>query len=257
MRHYLVDGSNAVRRGSYDPRFPEVEERRTVDFLCRLNDLAAACSGFIYAISIANGLIHSGLHKNILVVGSEVLSGFIDWNDRSTCVLFGDGAGAAVIGRTSKDRKRIVATSLGSDGSQGDILKIPAGGSCSPTSKQTLEDGMHFLKMQGSEVFKVAVRTMEDAVRNVMKQADLEVSDISLLIPHQANKRILQAVQNRLELPDKNVFINVDRYGNMSSASTVVALHEAVKENRLQAGDHVVLVAFGGGLTWGATLITW
>jgi 3-oxoacyl-[acyl-carrier-protein] synthase-3 len=221
-------------------------------------DLAAACSGFPYAVAVAEGFIRSGIYKNILVVGSEVLSGFIDWKDRSTCVLFGDGAGAAVVSRLPKhDGHGILASYLGSDGTQADLLQIPAGGSAHPTTEETVRKGMHYLKMQGSEVFKVAVRTMEVAVREVLKRSHLDMKDIDCLIPHQANMRILQAVAERLDLPLAKVFINVERYGNMSSASTVVALYEAVKTGRVKKGDLVVLVAFGGGLTCAATVIRW
>jgi 3-oxoacyl-[acyl-carrier-protein] synthase-3 len=190
------------------------------------------------------------------VVGAEVLSGFIDWTDRSTCVLFGDGAGAAVVSR-SQDGHGILATYLGSDGSQADILQLPAGGSVYPPSEETLKNKMHYLKMQGSEVFKVAVRTMDLAVREVLKKGKMTVQDIDCLIPHQANMRILQAVAERLEIPIEKIFINVEKYGNMSSASTIVAFYEAVKNQRIHRGSHVVLVAFGGGLTWASTLIHW
>ncbi|MBI3306260.1 MAG: ketoacyl-ACP synthase III [Candidatus Omnitrophica bacterium] len=223
---------------------------------CGAFDMAAACSGFTYALSVADAFIRSGQYKNILVVGSEVLSGFIDWTDRSTCVLFGDGAGAAVVSRSS-DGHGIIATYLGSDGSQADILQLPAGGSMFPPSAETLQNKMHFLKMQGSEVFKVAVRTMELAVREVLKKGNLTVRDIDCLIPHQANMRILQAVAERLEIPIEKIFINVERYGNMSSASTIVAFYEAVKSGKIKKGSKVVLVAFGGGLTWASTLIHW
>lgn len=225
---------------------------------CGAFDLAAACSGFPYALSVAEGFIRGGMYKNILVVGSEVLSGFIDWKDRSTCVLFGDGAGAAVVSRSEEEPERgILASLMGSDGSQADVLKIPGGGSANPTSEETLKSGLHTLKMQGAEVFKIAVRTMEVAVRDVLKKCGHSLDEISCLIPHQANMRILQAVSERLELPAEKVFVNVDRFGNMSSASTVVALYEAVKFGRVKKGDLVVLVAFGGGLTWAATAIRW
>ena len=223
---------------------------------CGAFDLAAACSGFPYALAVANGFIGAGIYRNILVVGSEVLSGFIDWSDRSTCVLFGDGAGAVVVSRFEGSHE-IISTYLGSDGSQGEILQIPAGGSVHPPSEDTVRNKMHYLKMQGSEVFKVAVRTMELAVVEVLKKAGLALSDVDCLIPHQANMRILQAVAERLEFPAQKVFINVERYGNMSSASTVVALDEAVKSGAVKKGDRVVLVAFGGGLTWASTLIQW
>lgn len=223
---------------------------------CAAFDMAAACSGFPYALSTANAFIASGMYNNILVVGSEVLSGFIDWKDRGTCVLFGDGAGAAVVSASENDHG-IIHSLMGADGSMGDLLKIPGGGSAFPPSEETLKNKLHYLQMQGSEVFKVAVRTMDTAVRDLVSQAGLKLSDIKILIPHQANMRILQAVAERLEMPLDQVFINVDKYGNMSSASTVVALYEAVKTGRIQSGDYVVLVAFGGGLTWASNLIKW
>jgi len=225
---------------------------------CGAFDLAAACSGFPYALGVAEAMIRGGAYKHILVVGAEVLSGFIDWKDRSTCVLFGDGAGAAVVSRDDqKTGHGVVATYLGSDGSQAALLQIPGGGSAFPPSEDTLKCGLHFLKMQGSEVFKIAVRTMEVAVKEVLQRANLELKDVNQLIPHQANMRILQAVAERLEMPLEKVYINVHRYGNMSSASTVVALYEAAKEGRIKKGDNVVLVAFGGGLTWAANVIKW
>lgn len=223
---------------------------------CAAFDMAAACAGFPYALSTANAFITSGMYKNVLVVGSEVLSGFIDWTDRGTCVLFGDGAGAAVVSASDNDHG-IIHSIMGADGSMGDLLKIPGGGSAFPPSEETLKNKLHYLQMQGAEVFKVAVRTMDTAVRDLVQQAGLKLSDIKILIPHQANMRILQAVAERLEMPLEQVFINVDKYGNMSSASTVVALYEAFKTGRIQKNDYVVLVAFGGGLTWASTLIKW
>lgn len=223
---------------------------------CGAFDLAAACSGFPYGVTVAEGFIATGHYKHVLVIGAEVLSGFIDWKDRSTCVLFGDGAGAAVVSR-SDDDSRILASLLGSDGSQGEILKIPGGGSACPPSHESLDQGLHFLKMEGSEVFKVAVRTMELAVRDVLEKGGMTLDQIDWLIPHQANIRILQAVAERLKFPLEKTVINVDRFGNMSSASTVVALAEAVRDGKVKRGQHVVLVAFGGGLTWAANLIKW
>lgn len=224
---------------------------------CGAFDMAAACSGFPYALGVANAFIKSGIYKNILVVGTEVLSGFIDWTDRSTCVLFGDGAGAAIVSRSEKEGHGVINCILGADGAMGDLLKIPGGGSANPPSEDTLKNKLHYLQMQGSEIFKVAVRTMDQAVRDLVTQEGLNLSDIKILIPHQANMRILQAVAERLELSMDRVFINVEKYGNMSSASTVVALYEAEKAGKIQKGDYVVLVAFGGGLTWASTLIKW
>lgn len=223
---------------------------------CGAFDMAAACSGFPYAVAVADSFIRSGIYKNILVVGSEVLSGFIDWTDRSTCVLFGDGAGAAIVSRSTNGHG-IVSSLLGSDGSQGPILQIPGGGSACPPSAESLQNKKHFLKMEGTDVFKIAVRTMDVAVRDLMTQAGLTIQDIDCLIPHQANIRILNAVAERLEIPSEKVFINVEKYGNMSSASTAIALYEAEKTKKIKEGDNVVLVAFGGGLTWAATLIHW
>lgn len=226
---------------------------------CGAFDLAAACSGFPYALSVGVGFIQSGQGRHVLVIGAEVLSGFIDWTDRSTCVLFGDGAGAAVISQADQSNhdRGVQANYLGSDGNQGDILNIPAGGSAIPPSLETVKEGLHFVRMQGTEVFKVAVRTMELAVHEVLKRAGLTLADMDLLIPHQANQRILNAVGERLKIGPEKIFMNVDRYGNMSSASTVIALSEAVDSGRVKPGSIVVLVAFGGGLTWAANVIKW
>lgn len=224
---------------------------------CGAFDMAAACSGFPYAVAIAEGFIAAGMHKNILVVGAEVLSGFIDWKDRSTCVLFGDGAGAAILSRSEEKDRGIICSYLGSDGTQTEILKIPGGGSKHPTTSETVSQGLHFVRMQGAEVFKVAVRTMEEAVHEVCKRGGITVDQIKCLIPHQANSRILTAVGERLGIGPDRLYTNVEVYGNMSSASTAVALCEAVEKGRIKKGDYVVLVAFGGGLTWAATLIKW
>jgi len=223
---------------------------------CGAFDLAAACSGFPYALAVAEGFVRSGMYKNILVVGAEVLSGFIDWKDRSTCVLFGDGAGAAVVSEAN-DGHGIKATYLGADGSQGDLLKIPAGGSQTPPSEESVRSGQHYLKMQGSEIFKLAVRRMDEAIEEVLKRGGLVAGQVDCVIPHQANLRILQAVSDRAHIPLEKIFVNVEKYGNMSSASTVVALYEAVKQRKIKKGSNVVLVAFGGGLTWASCLIKW
>ncbi|MDD5084883.1 MAG: ketoacyl-ACP synthase III [Candidatus Omnitrophica bacterium] len=223
---------------------------------CAAFDIGAACSGFPYALAVAQGMIKSKFSKKVLVVGSEVLSKFVDWKDRSTCVLFGDGAGAAVVSEVDKDCG-IIATYLGADGSQGDLLKLPAGGSLMPSTHETIDQGMHFLKMSGSEVFKVAVRSMSMAVNEVLGRAGYTIDKIDCLIPHQANYRILKAVAEHIEMPFEKVFVNVDRYGNMSSASTAVALYEAVKSGVVKKNSTVVLVSFGSGLTWASCLIKW
>lgn len=223
---------------------------------CAAFDISAACSGFPYALTLGEGLIRSGSYKHILVIGAEVISAYINWKDRSTCVLFGDGAGAAVLGET-KDNSGILSTYLGSDGSQAKLLHIPAGGSAIPTTVHSVSQGLHYVQMEGSEVFKSAVRTMSDSVVEVTKRANLTVQDIDCLIPHQANLRILNVVTERIGIDPNKVFINLDRYGNMSAASTVVALYEAVKEGKIKKGSIVVLVAFGSGLTWAACTIKW
>lgn len=219
-------------------------------------DISAACSGFIYAISVAEALIRTGQYKNALVLGAEVLSSIVDWQDRNTCVLFGDGAGAAVLAPV--DEGGILSTHIGSNGNEAELLNMPAGGSRMPASEETLKNRMHYLKMSGNEVFKLAVKAMADAANKAaVKAGIMSIEEIDLIIPHQANMRILMAVANRLKLPETKLFLNVDRYGNMSSASTAVALYEAVKAGRIKKDDNIMLVAFGAGLTWAACVIKW
>lgn len=218
-------------------------------------DVAAACSGFVYAISVAQQFIARGAYENVLVIGAEVLSSITDWKDRSTCVLFGDGAGAAVLAPVKSGG--ILSTYLGSDGCSTDLLMIPGGGSRNPTSRFTLQKRLHYIKMEGNELFKVAVKSMSEAAHIAIKKAGLELADIDLFIPHQANMRIIMAVAKRLGLPLEKVFANIERYGNMSSASTAVALCEAVKAGRVKKGDHILLDTFGSGLVWGACVIKW
>lgn len=219
-------------------------------------DINAACSGFIYGLGISDAMIRAGSAKTILVVGAEVLSRFTDWQDRSTCVLFGDGAGAAVIVPTEEDRG-ILSTHLYSDGGLGDLLSVPGGGSRNPASKETVKDKLHLIKMKGNETFKIAVRTLEELVERTLAANKLLPSQISLLIPHQANLRIIQATAKRLDLPMEKVLVNIDRYGNTSAASVPIALDEAVRTGRVRAGDYILLEAFGGGLTWASALIKW
>jgi 3-oxoacyl-[acyl-carrier-protein] synthase III len=218
-------------------------------------DINAACSGFVFGLTVAKQFVDSGLYKHVLVIGSEKMTSLVDWTDRSTCVLFGDGAGACVVGK-SKDRK-IVSFFIGCDGSGGNLLKLPAGGSRMPATQETVKLKLHFLKMEGNEVFKLAVKVMADAANKAVTKAGLLCSDIDLLIPHQANIRILMAVAKRLGLVEEKIFFNIAKYGNMSAASTAVALAEASKEHRIKKGDNVVLVAFGAGLTYGAVVIKW
>lgn len=217
-------------------------------------DIAAACSGFIYGITLANSLIATGAAKHVLVVGSEVLSRITDWEDRGTCVLFGDGAGAAVIG-PSDDEKGVLSAYIKADGRLGDLLHLPGGGSLNPPTHETVDQRLHFIKMEGNKIFKHAVRTMRDAALHGLDLAGVASEDLDLLIPHQANLRIIEAIQSRLKLTDEQVFINVHEYGNTSAASIPIAMNQARREGRLKEGHKCLLVAFGGGFTWGASLI--
>jgi 3-oxoacyl-[acyl-carrier-protein] synthase-3 len=219
-------------------------------------DLSAACSGFLYALSIADQYIRNGVYKNVLIVGTEVMSRIVDWTDRNTCVLFGDGAGAAVVQRTKSDHG-VLSTHLHSDGRLWDLLQVPGGGSRIPPSPSMLAERKPYIKMKGNETFRVAVRTLEEAVYETLKSAHVQSSDISLLIPHQANLRIIQAVAQRLGLPMDKVVLNVDRYGNTSAASIPIALDEAVRQGRIKDGDLVLFEAFGAGLTWASALVRW
>jgi 3-oxoacyl-[acyl-carrier-protein] synthase-3 len=220
-------------------------------------DLNAACSGFIYALDTACALVGSGRYRKALVIGAEKLSSVVDWQDRGTCMLFGDGAGAAVIGQVNRAGIGLIGTKLGALGEDTDLLYIPAGGSSVPTSAETVARGDHFIKMKGKEVFKLAVRVMEEAARDILEQHGLAAHQIGLVIPHQANLRIIDAIAQYLELPVERFFVNVDRYGNTSAASIPIALDEARKAGRIKEGDLTLLVAFGAGLTYGSALIRW
>ena len=218
-------------------------------------DISGACAGYVYALSLAWALVGGGFYKNALLVGSEVLSTITDWSDRSTCILFGDGAGASVVVPT-KSKAGMLSSYLGGDGNFGDFLILPAGGSRLPTSEDTVKNKLHYIKMQGNEVFKIAVRVMVECAQKALKKCGLRSEEADLLIPHQANLRIIRAVAKRLNLEDK-VFVNIHKYGNMSSASSAVGLCEAYEEGKIKKGDIVVLDAFGGGLVWGACVIKW
>jgi len=219
-------------------------------------DLEAGCTGFIYALSVANQFVCGGTMENVLVIGAETLSRLVNWQDRSTCVLFGDGAGAVVV-RPVSGETGILATVLGSEGSGGQLLSLPAGAARVPASRRTVEEGLHFIHMNGREVFKFAVRAMGEAAVKVLAKAGLEQSKIDLLIPHQANIRIIEAAAKRLRLPMEKVLVNVDKYGNTSSASIPLALNEAVKAGKVKNGDNLLLVGFGAGLTWAAAVVNW
>ena len=218
-------------------------------------DVGAACSGFIYGLVTAKHFILSGMYKNALVIGVEVLSSVTDWTDRNTCVLFGDGAGAAVLQPVKSGG--IISHYLGADGDLNELLYLPGGGSRHPASLETVKQKMHYIKMSGSEVFKSAVRLMTDAATRAVCDANLTCKDITLLIPHQANLRIINSVRQKIGLPEEKVFLNVAKYGNVSAASTIMALCEAVQQKRVKKDDIVVLVAFGAGFTWGSVVIRW
>lgn len=219
-------------------------------------DVAAGCSGFLYALSIAEKFIVTGDAEHVLVVGAEILSRIVDWSDRNTCVLFGDGAGAVVLTAQEGDRG-VISTIIKSDGSYGDLLKLPGGGSLYPPSIQTVENKMHYIKMTGNEVFKKAVKSMEDIAVEILEKNNFEGKDVDLLVPHQANLRIISAVQKRTGIPENRTYVNIHRYGNTSAASIPIALFEASERSRLRERDLVLCVAFGAGFTWGAGLIRW
>jgi 3-oxoacyl-[acyl-carrier-protein] synthase-3 len=219
-------------------------------------DILVACTGFVYALSIASQMIAGGAHRNALVIASETLSRLIDWNDRTTCVLFGDGAGAVVL-QASEKPGGLLSFSLHADGSGGDLLVVPAGGSRMPASHESVEDNKHTISMDGRGVYRFATRVMSASVREVVAKAGLSLDDIRLIIPHQANRRIIDSASKDLGLPPERFVINVDRYGNTSAASIPIALCEAVSDGRIHPGDNIVFVAFGGGLTWGSSVVRW
>jgi 3-oxoacyl-[acyl-carrier-protein] synthase III len=219
-------------------------------------DLSAACSGFIYAVNMAAQSIRSGSIRNALVIGSETLSRFVNWHDRGTCILFGDGAGAFVIQASDKPGG-VLAAVMHSDGSGGDSLIIEAGGSKHPTSEATILAGKHFIEMDGKEVFRFATRVMAHATREALEIAGIELDDVKWVIPHQANLRIIEAAARGLKMPMERFIVNLDRYGNTSTASIPIATVEAIETGRLQPGDKIVFVGFGAGLTWGALTAEW
>jgi 3-oxoacyl-[acyl-carrier-protein] synthase-3 len=219
-------------------------------------DLSAACTGFIIALNMATQAIRSGAIENALVIGSETLSRLVNWKDRNTCILFGDGAGAFVL-QASEEPGGLLSAVMRSDGSGGDLLSVPAGGSKLPASEETLRQGLHFIQMNGREVYRFATRVMAQATHEAVQAANLTMEDIQLVIPHQANRRIIEAAAKALEIPLERVMIDIDRYGNTSTASIPIATCEAIQEGRLHPGEKVVFVAFGAGLTWGAAVAQW
>jgi 3-oxoacyl-[acyl-carrier-protein] synthase-3 len=223
---------------------------------CGAFDLLAACTGFIYGVNMGAQAIRSGSANNVLVIGSETLSRLVNWKDRSTCILFGDGAGAFVL-QGSEDPGGVQSSFLRSDGSGADLLSIPAGGSFYPASNHTLDHELHYIQMNGREVFRFATRVMARATSEAVSLANLKLQDISLIIPHQANLRIIDAAARGLKLPMDRFMVNVERYGNTSTASIPIAVCEAVQNGRMKRGDNIVMVGFGAGLTWGAMTLQW
>jgi 3-oxoacyl-[acyl-carrier-protein] synthase III len=219
-------------------------------------DIEAGCSGFLYGLAVGSQFIATGMYNKVLVIGGETLSKILDMTDRSTCILFGDGAGAAVLSPV-EDGNGFLSFVLGAQGQGGENLCMPAGGSRNPASEETVKDRQHFIKMSGNEVFKFAVRIMGEAAVQSLEKAGLSTKDVDVLIPHQANIRIIDAAMKRLDLDRDKVIVNLDKYGNMSAASIPVALDEAVKEGRIKNGDTIVMVGFGAGLTWGACAMKW
>jgi 3-oxoacyl-[acyl-carrier-protein] synthase-3 len=219
-------------------------------------DLLAACTGFIYATNMAAQAIRSGSIRNALVIGTETLSRFVDWEDRNTCILFGDGAGAIVL-QASEDPGGVLSAVMHSDGSGGDLLSLPGGGSRYPATEGTVREGKHFIHMDGREVFRFATRVMGQAAKEVLDLAGLTTDDVQWIIPHQANYRIIETAAKYLKMPLDRFVINVDRYGNTSTASIPIAMVEALERGQIKAGDRIVLVGFGAGLTWGALAAQW
>lgn len=219
-------------------------------------DIYAACSGFLYGMSVANAFIKADLYKNILLVGAEVLSRFTDWEDRTTCILFGDGAGAAVIQRQA-GKRGILSTHLHSDGSLGDLIHVPGGGAQHPASHDTIRKRMHFIKMKGNETFKAAVRALEEVVQEALDHNKVLPEEIDFLVPHQANLRIIRAMAQRLNMPMEKVVLTLPLYGNTSAASIPMALDEAVRDGRIRENHLLLFEAFGGGLTWASALVRW
>jgi 3-oxoacyl-[acyl-carrier-protein] synthase-3 len=219
-------------------------------------DLEAACSGFIYALEVGQQFIMSRTYDTVLVIGAEKLSSIVDWTNRNTCVLFGDGAGAVIL-QNRPNAHGLLTAVMGADGGKSNLIFMPGGGSRRPATMDTVAAKLHYLQMEGRETFKSAVQAMCSAAKEALRRCELDITKIKCVIPHQANRRIVDAVGERLGVAPEQMFINLDRYGNTSAASVVIALDEAVASGKVRRGDLVLLVAFGGGLTWGAAIIEW
>lgn len=219
-------------------------------------DLSAACSGFVYALSVARQFIATGTAKYVLVIASEVFSRVLNWQDRETCILFGDGAGAVVLGAVAPGQG-IISAHLAADGAGGHLLTLPGCGSRLPLTPDLMKQGLHYVTMEGKEVFKFAVRVMETGALKALELAGMEKDDLDLIIPHQANSRIIEHVAKKLHFPLEKIMVNVDKYGNTSAASIPLALDDALRQGRIKPGDNILMIAFGGGLTWAATIVKW
>jgi 3-oxoacyl-[acyl-carrier-protein] synthase-3 len=238
------------------PSTAALVQRKLGAHLAAAFDLEAACSGFIYALEVAQQFIMSRTYDTILVIGAEKLSSIVDWQDRNTCVLFGDGAGAAIL-RNRPNAHGLLTAVMGADGRKADLLFMAGGGSRCPATAQSVDARLHYLRMEGKETFKNAVQAMETAAAEALQRCEIDISRIKLLIPHQANLRIIEAVGKRLGAQPEQLFVNLHKYGNTSAASVAIALDEAVRSGRVQSGDLLLLVVFGAGLTWGAAVIEW
>jgi len=219
-------------------------------------DMQAGCSGFIYAQSVAKQFLLTGRCRHVVVIGAELLSKYLDWKDRATCVIFADGAGAVVMS-TGEAPRGVLASALHTDGTMTDFICLPGGGATNPPSTDTIERRLHYIRMRGNETFKMAVRSLEDVCREVLSAAELTTDDVDWFIPHQANRRIIDAVGNRLGIDESRCFVNIERYGNTSAASIPIALDEAVRAGKVERGDVVLMAAFGAGLTWAGSVVRW
>ena len=261
MANVSADGLDMIIVGTITPDMPTPSvacliQDKLKAFRASAFDISAGCTGFIYALSVAESFIKAGNSNKILVVGVETLSKVTDFQDRTTCILFGDGAGAVVLSK-EQGPQGILSTHLYADGSCGNLLYIPGGGSANPASPETIAERSHYLKMDGNKVFKTAVKALEDSVLKVLSHNNITSESIDLLIAHQANSRIIQAIAKRLALPPEKVFINIEKYGNTSSASVPIALDEANRQQRIKKDGLLLLNAFGAGFTWGAALVRW
>lgn len=221
-------------------------------------DLSAACTGFIYGLTVGSSLVKSGLYRHVLVIGAETLTRYVDFTDRNTCILFGDGSGAVVVSRAEPgSSSRVLDSCIFADGNRSDLIELPGGGSRKTPSHETVDAKLHYMKMQGREVFKFATGCLAEMIDTALERNHLTPDDLALVVPHQVNSRIIEAALKKIAIPEERFFINLDRYGNTSSASVPIGLHEAVLAGRVARGMHVLLVAFGAGLTWGYNLLEW